>query len=414
MLRAIKIQLYPNKTQSRYISGLLGSYRFVYNNCLATKKELWESRQETMGLTALGRYFHGELTKHPDYLWLADYNTKVLKQAVLNMLDAYRGFYKRGKGFPQFKSRKDNKQSCRFPVEAISKKNNYLSGKVSLTKELKGIKFRCSDKYKEYLEKNKAGIKSATLSKTSGGDYFLSFLVDGDLMRAPKAPINHSIGIDLGIKTFVVTSNGQEFDNLRSTRNNADKIAMLQRRLSNKVVGSKNRNKARLRLACFYDKLNNKKENYLHHVSNQLIDENQVVSIESLGVSGMMKNRKLARSLQELSLYRFKSMLRYKADWYGRELVEVDKFYASSKLCSNCEWKNEGLVLGDRSWVCGGCGERHDRDVNAAVNINREGLRLLEESKKENRAPLTRINAFGDGSISAVVELGNRNKDNFV
>lgn len=354
-----------------------------------------------MGLTALGRYFHNDLTKNPEYPWLAEYNTKVLKQSVLNMLDAYRGFYKRGNGFPKFKSRKDNRQSCRFPIEAISKRNDYLSGKLGLTKELKGIKFACSEKYKVYLDKNKSNIKSATLTRTKSGEHYLSFLVDGDLLRQPKNNINQSVGIDLGIKTFVVTSNGQEFENLRSTRNNAEKIALLQRRMSKKKDGSRNKDRARRRLASFYNKLNNKKEDYLHRVSNQLIDENQVVSIESLGVSGMMKNHKLARSLQELSLYRFKEMLRYKAEWYGRELVEVDRFYASSRLCSACGWKNENLSLRDRSWICGGCGEEHDRDRNAAMNINREGLRLLSE--KIDRAPLARINAFGDGAIAPSV-----------
>lgn len=409
MLRAIKIRLYPNKTQEEYISSLLGSYRFVYNQCLALKKEKYIEEGENYGLKELGNFFHQDLTKDENYTWLRDHNTKVLKQSVINLLDSYKRFFVNGNGFPKFKSKHDNNQSCRFPSEAISKKNDYESDKITLIKQLKNIKFKCSDKYKSYLNKHKSNIKSATLTRTKSGKYFLSILVDGDLMKPKSNPTNDFIGIDLGIKDFIVDSNGNSVDNIKIKRNNQKKLAKLHRELSRKQKGGSNRNKARIKLSKLYEKLNNQKENYLHHITNQLLDENQVIIIEDLNVKGMMKNHNLARSIQELSLYRFKEMLRYKADWYGNHIVEIDRFFPSSKLCSNCGHKNTELKLSDREWTCSGCGTKHDRDFNAAKNIKKEGKRILNNKIPIRCGELTPLETSG----YTVDELGNRNLHSF-
>jgi len=409
MLRAIKIRLYPNKTQEEYISSLLGSYRFVYNQCLALKKEKYIEEGENYGLKELGNFFHQDLTKDENYTWLRDHNTKVLKQSVINLLDSYKRFFVNGNGFPKFKSKHDNNQSCRFPSEAISKRNDYESGRLTLIKQLKNIKFKCSDKYKTYLNKHKSNIKSATLTRTKSGNYFLSILVDGDLMKEKSQPTNDFIGIDLGIKDFIVDSNGNSVDNIKIKRNNQKKLAKLHRELSRKQKGGSNRNKAKIKLAKQYEKLNNKKENYLHHITNQLLDENQVIIIEDLNVKGMMKNHNLARSIQELSLYRFKEMLRYKADWYGNHIVEIDRFFPSSKLCSNCGHKNNELKLSDREWTCSSCGTKHDRDFNAAKNIKKEGKRILNNKIPIRCGELTPLETSG----YTVDELGNRNLHSF-
>jgi putative transposase len=201
-------------------------------------------------------------------------------------------------------------------------------------------------------------------------------LVDGELNK--KLPTsNKIIGIDLGIKSFITTSDNEIIENLKLKRTNQKKLNRLHRDLSRKAKGSNNRNKQRIKLAKYYEKLNNIKENYLHHVTNKLLNDNQVIVIEDLNVSGMMKNHKLARSIQELSLHRFKSMLEYKAQWYGRDLVMIDRFYPSSKLCNICNHKNNSLSLSDREWKCINCGHKHDRDHNAALNILKEGERLL-------------------------------------
>lgn len=405
MLRAIKIRLYPNKTQEEYISSLLGSYRFVYNQCLALKKEKYTEEGKNYGLKELGNFFHQDLTKDENYSWLKDHNTKVLKQSVINLLDSYKRFFVNGNGFPKFKSKHDNQQSCRFPSEAISKKNDYKSNRISLTNNIKNIKFKCSDKYKSYLNKHKSNIKSATLTRTKSGNYFLSILVDGDLMKPKSNPTNDFIGLDLGIKDFIVDSNGNSVDNIKIKRNNQKKLVRLHRELSRKQKGGSNRNKARIKLAKLYEKLNNKKENYLHHITNQLLNENQVIVIEDLNVKGMMKNHNLARSIQELSLYRFKEMLRYKADWYGNHIVEIDRFFPSSKLCSNCGHKNNELKLSDREWICSECGTKHDRDFNAAKNIKKEGKRILNNKIPIRCGKLTPLETSG----YTVDELGNRN-----
>jgi len=376
MFRTIKVKLYPNNNQQIYINQLFGCYRFVYNKCLYKKKEAYLENKSILGLKELTYYFHNELTKSEEYSFLNLHNTKVLKNSILIILDSYKRFFVNGHGFPKFKSKHNNKQSCLFPFEAISSKNNFLTGKLTLTKQLKDLKFKTSDEYKIFLDKNKKNIRSATLSKTKSGNYFLSILIDGQIEKElPKT--KNIIGIDLGIKEFIVTSDNQKFENIKIKRNNEKILIKLNRQLSKKVNGSRNKEKARIKLAKYHEHLNNIKENYLHQVSNQLLNENQIIAMENLNINGMLKNHKLARSIQELSLNHFKSMLIYKAEWFNRYIVEVDQFYPSSKLCNVCGYKNDDLTLKDRKWVCPVCGTNHNRDLNAAINIKKEGLKIL-------------------------------------
>ena len=409
MLKAIKIRLYPNNEQEIYINKLLGSYRFVYNQCLDKKIKSYTENKVNLGLKDLGNFFHQDLTKNPEYNWLNEHNTKVLKQSVINLLDSYKRFFVNGTGFPKFKSKRDNNQSCRFPLEAISKRNDYLTNRLSLS-NIKNIKFKTSDKYHNYLNKYKDGIKSSSLSKTKAGKYFLSILVDSDEIIKLNKPFNDFIGIDLGIKDFVITSEGETFENLKLTRNNQKKLSKLHKELSRKQNGSNNKNKARIRLAKFHEKLNNIKENYLHYVVNQLLNDNQVIVMEDLNVKGMLKNHNLAKSIQELSLNRFKEILRYKSEWYERDLIEIDRYFPSSKLCSVCGYKNTELTLKDREWICPDCGTKHDRDINASVNILNEGKRLLNNKIPIRCGELTPL----ESSQKKLVELGNRNLNNFV
>lgn len=410
MLKAIKIRLYPNNEQTNIINSLLGSYRFVYNQCLNKKIKSYTEEKINLGLKDLGNYFHQDLTKNPEYEWLKEHNTKVLKQSVINLLDSYKRFFVNGSGFPKFKSKHDNNQSCRFPLEAISKRNDFLSNKISLTKELKNIKFKTSDKYINYLNKYKDCIKSATLSKTKTNKYFLSILVDSDEVIKLVKPMNDFIGVDLGIKDFAITSEGQVFKNIKIKRNNQNKLSKLYRELSRKQKGSKNKEKSRLKLAKLHEKLNNKKENYLHSVANTLLNENQVIVMETLNVKGMMQNHHLARSIQELSLYKFKNILKYKSEWHERDLIEIDMFFPSSKLCSVCGYKKTDLTLKDREWACPECGTTHDRDINAAINIMNEGKRLLNNKIPIRNGELTPLESSG----YTLNELGKRNLSNFV
>ena len=207
-------------------------------------------------------------------------------------------------------------------------------------------------------------------------------MVDGDLTHKVKET-DAVVGIDLGIKDFVITSDGEVFSNLHFKKSESDKIKKLQRQLSRKEKGSKNRNKARIKLAKLYKKINDRKEYYLHAVSNSLIDENQVVCMEDLNVKGMVRNHNLAESICEMNFGEFRRMLEYKARWYNRKIVFVNRFYPSSKTCHNCGYVNNNLKLSERQWVCPQCGEVIERDYNAALNILDEGLRIIGCSTSE-------------------------------
>ena len=375
MLRAIKIRLYPNVTQATQINKLLGCYRVVYNQCLTRKIKSYEENKISENQTSLGHFIHHELLKDDNFAWLREQNTKVLKQAVIDMLDAYKRFFKQHTGYPKFKSKKDNKQSCRFELGAISKRNVYTDYKLSLA-NIKNVKFRCNKKYAEYLQRHKENIRQATLTRLPCGEYYLSILIDGDLTHKVKES-HHIIGIDLGVKDFIVTSDGEVFENLHFKKSESKKLIKIQKQLSRKQNGSNNKNKARIKLAKLYKRITDKKQYYLHQVSNYLIDENQVICMEDLNVSGMLRNHKLAGSIQELNFGEFRRMLEYKANWYGRELIFVDRFYPSSKTCNHCGYVNKNLKLSDRQWVCPDCGEIIERDYNAALNIRDEGIRLI-------------------------------------
>lgn len=379
MLKAIKIRLYPNKEQEGKLSSLLGSYRFVYNQCLVFKKERYEKDKLNTNLSALGHYFHGELRNQ--YEWLKEQNTKVLKQSIINLERAYSNFFKQGYGFPRFKSKHDE-QKARFPQEAVSSKTfNEQSSRLNLTKTINGLKFECSGRDKTYLYKNKEKIKSVTVTKKKCGHFYATILIDGDLMRSVP-PTNKVVGIDLGIKSLMVMSDGTSIDNPKWIRSNERLLKKLQRQLSKKVKGSNNRKKAKLRLAKKHEQIKNQKQDFIHNVTSKLIDDNQVIVLEDLNVSGMLKNHKLAKSIQELGLYEMRRQLEYKSLWYGRELIFVDRFFPSSKMCSCCGWKNVDLKLSDREFICRSCGIVKDRDENAAINIESEGMRIREVGQR--------------------------------
>ena len=381
MLRAIKIRLYPNKEQATMFNKLLGCYRVVYNQCLNRKIESYKNDGKSENLSTLGQFVHHELLKDDNFIWLREQNTKVLKQAVKDMLSAYKNFFEQHTNYPKFKSKHDNKQSCRFELGAISKRNDYTTYHLSLA-NIRNVRFRCNEKYVKYLQKHHDNIRQATLTRIPCGEYYLSILVDGDLTHNVKET-KSVVGIDLGIKDFVITSDGDVFNNLHFKKSETKKIKRLQRQLSKKEKGSNNRDKARIKLAKLYKKLNDRKQYYLHAVSNSLIDENQVICMEDLNVKGMSKNHNLAESILEMNFGEFRRMLEYKAQWYNRKIVFVDRFYPSSKTCHYCGYINKSLTLNDRKWICPHCGEVIERDYNAALNILDEGLRIIGRSTSE-------------------------------
>lgn len=377
MLRAVKIRLYPNKTQEQTLNKVLGCYRFVYNQMLARKQNAYKADKTNLKVTDLSKWFHGTLLKDDQYTWLKEQNTKVMKQAIRQMDGAYQKFFKQHNGFPKFKSKKD-KQSALFPYEAISKHNTFETRHISLTTPLKNIKFSCSDLYFSRLQKYNKNIRSATLSKTKSGNFFLSILIemkDAELKKFEHT--NKQVGIDLGVKDFVITSDGEVFENKHFFKKEEKQIKKLQRQLSKKVKGSNNRKKAQIRIAKLFERIVNKKDAYIHYVTNELLSYFDIIFMEDLNVQGMLRNHHLAKAIQEVGFYKFKETLVNKALVNDKQVVFIDRFYPSSKTCSVCGYKKRDLRLSDREWACPKCGTKHDRDINAAANILLYGQRML-------------------------------------
>ena len=380
MYRAIKIRLYPNKEQEQAINQLFGCYRFVYNYMLDIKQQEYKDNNKTLSLKELSKYFYSTLRKDENYSWLKVQNTKVMKQSIRQMLTAYNRFFKLHTGFPKYKSKKDI-QSAYFPIDAISRRNTFEERKITLTQSFKDIKFRCSKLYLARLQTYKNKIRSATIQKTKSGKYFLSILIDIEETEIVKfKKTGKSVGLDLGVKDFVITSDGDKFENKHFLKKQENKIKKLQRQLSRKVKGSNNRNKARIKLAKAFEHLVNQRENYIHAVINELLKNYDTIFMEDLNVSGMLKNHCLSKAIQEVGFYKFKLILQSKAMLNNKQVVLIDRYYPSSKICSHCGYKNKDLRLSDRFWTCLCCGTKHDRDINAARNILVEGQRIHKQS----------------------------------
>ena len=375
MLKAIKIRLYPDAEQVAFINKQLGCCRFVYNKCLEHRKESYQTHNISISSTEC---LHHIVDLKSEYEFLNEVHSKVLQQSVRDMNKAFDNFFNCHKGYPKFKSKKDNKQSCRFPKDAFI---GIRGNRIDLIKALKDIHFKCSRKDEKYLNRNQDKVSSLTLTKDCSGNFYLSVLIDKP--HDYREHTNNAVGIDLGIKIFVVTSNAEVFDNLHIKKSESRKLKRLHRQLSKKQKGSNNKEKSRIKLAKLYNKITNRKQHYLHQVSNALINDNQVICMEGLNVKGMMRSHKLADSVQEMNFGELRRILEYKCKWYGRELVFVDRWFPSSKRCNHCGYINKGLTLNDRTWICPECGSFIDRDYNAALNILEEGLRIIGLSSPE-------------------------------
>lgn len=383
MLKVIKIRIYPNDVQKEFISKQLGCCRKIYNLLLDYKKTEWEQNHKSIGLKELGKYLT-DLKKQTEYDYLNGVHSKVLQQSMQDLNTVFNNFFKGLKknkhtGYPKFKSKHDNKQSCRFPVDIFNRKN-YICDKIkgnriTLIKQLSNIHFKCSRKDEKYLNKNQKYIHSVTLTKSNTDKYFLSILIDYQIIKHEQ--LDTVIGLDLGIKDFIVDSNGNRFENKHFYKNKEKRIKFLNKCLSRKQKDSKNRNKTRIKLAKLHEKISNQRNSYLHQITSILVNENQVICIEDLNVKGMIQNHKLAKSIQELSLYEFRRQLEYKCKFYGRDLIIIDRFYSSSKTCHHCGYINKDLKLNNREWICPECGQLINRDYNAALNILDEGLKQI-------------------------------------
>lgn len=369
MLKAYKYRIYPNKQQEELIQKTFGCVRFVYNQALVYRKNKYEQSKENINKIACNNYVNQVLKK--EYEWLKEVDKFSLTNAIYNMDNAYRKFFKEHTGFPKFKSKKNNYKSYTTNFTNNNIEISFDNNKIKLPK-LKWIKAKL---HREFNGK----IKSATISQVPSGKYFVSILVHTE--HTPLEYTGSMVGIDLGIKYLLITSNGDKFDNQKLIKKYEKKLTRQQRKLSHKKKGSNKWNKQRIKVAKIYEKITNIRKDYLHKISHKLIDENQVIVSENLAVSNMVKNHKMAKSIFDCGWYELTRQLQYKSDWNNRQYIKVDMFFASSQLCHVCGYKNpETKDIGIREWICPKCHTHHDRDVNAAINILNEGLRLLNSA----------------------------------
>ena len=366
MEKAYKYRIYPNKTQKELITKTFGCVRFVYNYYLDKRIEAYNKDKTSLNYNDCSK----DLTLLKKNIeWLREVDATSLQSSLKDLDMAYQKFFKEHTGYPKFKSKKAHKFS--YKCKCVNNNIKFLDNHIKLPK-LGWVKTR--DK-----QIPQGRILNATISQEPSGKYYVSICcTEVEINPLPKT--NNQIGIDLGIKEFAITSDGVKYDNPKYLKQSLDKLAKLQRSLSRKSRGSNNWNKTRIKVARQHEKIANQRKDFLQKLSTELIRENDIICIEDLQIKEMMQDNKtdMRRNIGDVSWYEFTRQLQYKADWYGRQILKVDKYFASSQTCSCCGKKF--LItkdLGVRDWICPNCKSVLDRDINAAINILNEGLKQI-------------------------------------
>lgn len=369
MKRAYKFRFYPSTEQIQLLAHTFGCVRFVYNFILNWRTDAFRQRKEKVSYAQASARLT-ILKRTPELAWLNDVSCVPLQQCLRHQQTAFKNFFEGRTSYPAFKSKR-HKQVAELTASAF----RYREGHLYIAKSKTPLNIRWSRKLP-------SSPSTVTVSKDSAGRYFVSCLCE---VQPEPLPVTSSIvGIDVGLTRLLVTDSGFKADNPRNTAKNAKRLALLQRRLSRKQLGSKNRTKARQKVARLHAKIADCRLDNLHKLSRTLINENQVVCVESLSVKNMMRNPQLAKSIADAGWSELIRQLRYKSEWAGRRLIAVDPFFPSSKRCSCCGYTMQVLPLNIRFWLCPKCQSHHDRDINAARNIKAAGLAVLAHGATVN------------------------------
>ncbi|WSF34438.1 transposase [Streptomyces sp. NBC_01351] len=362
MKRAFKYRFYPTDVQAAELSRTFGCVRKVYNLALAVRSEAWTKRKEQVGYGQTSAM----LTiwkKTEELAYLAEVSSVPLQQALRHVQAAFVGFWGKRARYPRFKSKRKSRASAEYTRSAF----RYTDGRLVLAKMAEPLDIVWSRPLPLGVEPS-----TVTVSRDSAGRWFVSLLCE-DTPKLVSASMN-AVGIDVGLTAWITLSNGEKVANPRCERKDRERLARAQRVLSRKEKGSKNRAKARIRVARIYAQIADRRQDHLHKLTTRLVRENQTLVIEDLTVRNMLKNHKLARVISDAAWRELRLMLEYKTAWYGRELITVDRWFPSSKLCSACGVIAEAMPLSVREWTCESCGTTHDRDENAAINLLAAGL----------------------------------------
>ena len=361
MLRSFKYRISPTKDQKVLLDKHFGCVRFLYNLALETKSAAYAGSKVSLSYNELSAQLT-DLKKECE--WLREVNSQCLQMALRNLDNSFRNFFKGRASFPNFK-KKTAKQSFQLPQNVLV---DFKNDCISLPKFKEPIKAVLHRKFE-------GDIKTVTISKTPTGKYFVSVLVDNHKELPKPIKSNNAVGIDLGIKTFAVCSDGTEYANPKHLRNAMVKLKWMQRQLSKKQKGSNRRKVWRFRIAKQHERVSNQRKDFLHKATNEITNRFDLVILEDLNIKGMVKNHKLAGAISDCGWNMFETMLKYKSEWKGKRVEYIGRFEPSPKICSTCGAINKELTLDVREWTCDNCNTTHDRDRNAANNILSFGLR---------------------------------------